>query len=145
MNEAQQNLARRLVEHPAWRWMPGMRLMEFEAGRAWRLCAKDERADSFHLTQESWRRLRQPAPCISTMSPDLTDPATVGCLLVLAREAWGDPGAYAVGSDVHGWTVCVLVVAGDATGVWPFDEHRHATEGEALAHAILAAPTKETT
>lgn len=25
MNEAQQQLARRLVEHPAWRWMPGMR------------------------------------------------------------------------------------------------------------------------
>jgi hypothetical protein len=26
--------------------------------------------------------------------PDLTDPATLGCLLALVREAWGDPGMF---------------------------------------------------
>lgn len=143
MNEAQQQLARRLIEHPAWRWMPGMRLLETETGRAWRLCAKDERADSFHLAQESGRRLRQPAPCISTMSPDFDDPATVGCLLALAREVLGDLAAHACVLEGHGygWTVCALVSVAEA----PVDDQRHATEGEAIAHAILAAPTKETT
>jgi len=27
------------------------------------------------------------------VTPDLTDPATLGCLLALVREAWGDPHA----------------------------------------------------
>ena len=31
----------------------------------------------------------------ATLLPDLTDPATLGCLLALVREAWGDPSIIA--------------------------------------------------
>jgi hypothetical protein len=36
--------------------------------------------------------------------PDLSDPATLGCLVVLAREALGEPGAYAAHYD-GSWTI----------------------------------------
>jgi hypothetical protein len=29
--------------------------------------------------------------CVEDFVPDLTDPATLGCLLALVREAWRDP------------------------------------------------------
>lgn len=52
--------------------------------------------DSFWL-QEGWL-------------PDLSDPATLGCLMALVREAWGDPYFYVVrgdvkikGTDIFGW------------------------------------------
>jgi hypothetical protein len=33
---------------------------------------------------------------------DVNDPATIGCLLALVRQAWGDPGIYAVGQNSQG-------------------------------------------
>jgi len=33
--------------------------------------------------------------------PDLTDPATVGCLLALVRDAWGDPTYLPTCLDAH--------------------------------------------
>jgi hypothetical protein len=65
--------------------------------------------------------------------PDLTDPATLGCLLALVREAWGDP--LAVVSPVWekgwmiGWRVC-FARSGFFAG----------TEAEALVAALEAAP-----
>jgi hypothetical protein len=40
----------------------------------------------------------------SGLLPDLTDPATVGCLLALVREAWGRDGIHArkMGDDIWG-------------------------------------------
>ncbi len=43
--------------------------------------------------------------------PDFTDPATVGCLLAAAREAWADPGigSRLMGERVAGakrWSIC---------------------------------------
>jgi hypothetical protein len=65
--------------------------------------------------------------------PDLTDPATLGCLLALVRQAWGDsslsPNPFTAGWE-YAW-------AGHGTsgpcGYWP-------TEAEALVAALESAP-----
>lgn len=70
--------------------------------------------------------------------PDLSDPATLGCLLALVREAWGDecacvlPVDYGPGDIM--W-VCQLTAGGRSLTA------RHwATEAEALVAALEAAP-----
>jgi hypothetical protein len=70
--------------------------------------------------------------------PDLTDPATLGCLLVLVREAWGDPHVYVLSCASDWFTVCSPNAEG---GKWlahpPIDG---STEAEALIAALEAAP-----
>ena len=63
--------------------------------------------------------------------PDLTDPATLGCLLALVREAYADPA------------FCIQCVA----GYWYEDSDKrelvprsNETEAEALVAALEAAP-----
>jgi len=58
--------------------------------------------------------------------PDLTDPATLGCLLALVREAWGDRYLCASLSPRKLWMV----------DGWSL----HDTEAEALVAALEAAP-----
>lgn len=65
-------LARRAVACKGWRWMPGMVTVPPFARR---LSAAD-----LALSLHDEKAL-----------PDLTDPATVGCLLALVREAHNDP------------------------------------------------------
>jgi hypothetical protein len=87
------DLARHLVTLPRWGWMPGMRV-----GRA--------RGDGLPWL---WTRLGDTfaRPCDGLLwLPDLTDPATLGCLLALVREAWGDPTI-----TTHCWRVSPAVVA----------------------------------
>ena len=71
-------LGRRAVACEGWRWMPGV-LARYK-GDAW--CRVTD-ADSFGLPT----RVRLPNP--RRAWPDFRDPATVGCLLALVREAWG--------------------------------------------------------
>jgi hypothetical protein len=66
--------------------------------------------------------------------PDLTDPCTLGGVLHLVREAWGDP------------TICSI----HKDGVWyvhsaTVDLAWHQTEAEALVAALEAAPARGTT
>jgi hypothetical protein len=65
--------------------------------------------------------------------PDLTDPATLGCLLALVREAWGDPSV-GIFRSALGQEWCVLIQKGGLQGF-------HApTEAAALVAALEAAP-----
>jgi hypothetical protein len=68
--------------------------------------------------------------------PDLTDPATLGCLLALVREAWGMPTGITVtySSDEGLWGVSW---SGATHGGWC---GRGKTEAEALVAALEDAP-----
>jgi hypothetical protein len=65
--------------------------------------------------------------------PDLTDPATLGCLLHLVREAWGGDGVF-VRLTASGWRV----MRGSVSSV--VNISAGATEAEALVAALEAAP-----
>ena len=65
--------------------------------------------------------------------PDLTDLATLGCLLALVREAYRDPYLCAVGDPDTGWRI-------DAVTAQVQDLHGYASEAEALVFALEGAP-----
>ena len=70
MTPADIALARRAVAAPGWRWMAGMRAV-------WPDGAGERVTEwSAGITHDG-------------ALPDLTDPATLGCLLALVRERWG--------------------------------------------------------
>ena len=71
-------LAKRAVRCKAWKWMPGMRYIAL-SGYRYRV------DDVAHAGGDTLSH-----DCM----PDLTDPATIGCLLHLVREHWGDGGAH---------------------------------------------------
>jgi hypothetical protein len=133
-------LARRAVACPGWRWLPGM-LIKTVGGPTDRIAGID--STYIHAWAESqqtenprgmWIRYR-----LDRMNkhgvPDLSDPATVGCLLALVREAWGNPLiCTAVDNTGCGW----WVEGGTEESRVPW--HLHDTEAAALVAALEAAP-----
>lgn len=120
-------LARRAVACKGWRWMPGMadqfgrRVMQVYPdglGFLWS-----------HLLENNVVR-------DADALPNLTDPATLGCLLALVREAWDMPTGITVGysDDEALWGVSW---AGATHGGWC---GRGKTEAKALVAALEAAP-----
>lgn len=123
------DLGWRAVACKGWRWMPGMgvrRWLDSDGLSAiTRVNVRAERS-TFWLA-EGW-------------VPDLTDPATLGCLTALVREAWADPRLVAIYCELahigqsEGWAV-------QSAGNWfPVAGHDYATEAEALVAALEAAP-----
>ena len=140
-------LGRRAVACEGWRWLPGMlgwrpdnhgvphpirfvegvESMEALAGTG----AGPLLASGYATCDGYWRS--------DDIMPDLTDPATLGCLLALVREAWGDPRLVAIYCEAvypgqsEGWAVQTadnrLPVAGEG----------HGSEAEALVAALEAA------
>jgi hypothetical protein len=120
-------LAVRLVACPQFCPLPGMRDMQ---GRTW-------------TPDLMWRWNR------TIDRPDLRDPATLGCVLALVREAYGDPALYVRLSDttrqsdgVRAWEVLGWLSRerspdrrGGSWRGWGY-----ATEAEALVAALEAAP-----
>jgi hypothetical protein len=103
--------ARRWTALRGWRWMPGM-LAVRDDGTPYRLsCAV---AASKVRPDHGWL-------------PDLTDPATCGCLLALAREITGRPWLYASYSHMSGcWFCGWTALAGDSESkAWLVACERH--------------------
>ena len=121
-------LARRAVACKGWRWMPGM--LTDEGRRVMRVWPDDLGIKWSHLLDN---RVVRDADAL----PDLTDPATLGCLLALVREAWGADFIDVVCEQANdledgGYVWRVNLPWGKGT--------RGPTEAEALVTALEAAP-----
>ena len=126
-------LARRAVACPGWRWMPGMRYQIVnERGQIGGWMRASDRVS--HLDA-----LYPVAGESEVALPDLDDPATLGCLLALVREAWGSHVSSIRTGD--GWSVRHMgrdgwAVGLSVVGITP-------CEAEALVAALEAAPRRE--
>ena len=137
MNPDQVDLARRAVASPHWRWMPGMAGQD-ALGVPFRCVLPHHSGGA--LVFAGMTTMPADADSLARMVPDLTDPATLGCILALVREAWGDSRLVAIYCEAahpgqsEGWAVqCAdnrLPVAGED----------HPTEAETLVAALEAAP-----
>jgi hypothetical protein len=129
MTEEQIALAKRAVACNGWRWMSGML-----------------RGDGFRCiwVDEEERELAAPTWCKNGMEwkngrtgskdlPDLTDPATLGCLLALVREARSEPTYLPTCLDVHdeAWVVNPPI---------PWRQTRYESYASVLVAALEAAP-----
>ena len=84
---AAEALARRAVAAPGWRWLPGM--LQTRGVERHRVEL------TFHVSLPGFG---------DPWLPDLTDPATIGCLLALVRDAYDDGGVHTY-RDLR-WLAC---------------------------------------
>jgi hypothetical protein len=77
-NNAKWAPARNAVACKAWRWMPGMR---FQVGSI--------------VARLTDNQCKGKLPLVADALPDLADPATLGCLLAIVRDAHGDATIFA--------------------------------------------------
>lgn len=106
-----------------FRWLPGMMRLRHAPGMADHLRREGRVPDG----RDDWDDAAWPAV------PDLSDPATIGALVALVREAYGRPDASVAWQetpDHRGWAV---VRAGRVLDLAP-------TEAAALWAALEAAP-----
>jgi hypothetical protein len=122
------DLAKRAVACKGWRWVPGM-LCIWPNGNEWRVgqvSGVDGKNDLPNYPSNGWG---DDYTDRTTGQPDLTDPATIGCLLYLVREAWSDSSlAACMSMDERTWQI-------DPTVSFRTGE----TEAEALVCALEAA------
>lgn len=132
MNE----LAQRAVACKGWRWMPGM-LATDGVSLACRVY-NDGLVLRWATNIPDW-----PLHSVDgneDFLPDLSDPATLGCLLALVREAWGGPAlsvtaGYTKDRKVE-WEVEHPHPDSLPEALWTYFD----SEAEALVAALEAAP-----
>ena len=117
MNEEMIGLSHRVVACKNWRWLPGMRCLPTEG----MVTVPLRLTDDLNWPHDLGLRL-----------PDISDPATLGCLLALVRDAWGDPYLCCVGDRETGWRLDGYAAVEDI--------HSYSSEAEALFVALRAAP-----
>lgn len=123
------DLARRAVACSRWRWMRGSTALilyrehpcaDVEPERTPHVVTHDGVLD---LSAHKWMGIANHDPL-----PDISDPATIGCLLALVREA-------------HAWLQSTEYVGdGDPVNPWRWGSFRGTSEAEALVNALRGAP-----
>ncbi len=107
MDEGLLALARLVVSSQHWRWMPGMllvetgfRVLDARRIRSWEMQVADDSVSSLRSKDGKWilswydeQQERERQTVTIEPLPDLTDVATLGCLLALVRDIY--PGAHA--------------------------------------------------
>jgi hypothetical protein len=73
-----EDLGRRAVACKHWRWMDGMQVEPLRFRVVW---LTEDMIGESDQTSYFWKN-------VPDIYPDLSDPATLGCLLALVREAW---------------------------------------------------------
>ena len=136
MTDAQSTLARAVVTWARWEWSAGMRAID-SGGHRWRILA-NVGGHGHHAQGEGHAGYTSGWETIADLLgavPDLTDPPTVGAMLALFRRVKDLPLAHVMPYD------------SESEGPrWRMTSHRwhahraHATEGEAIAYALLECP-----
>jgi hypothetical protein len=118
MTQDQIQIARALVASPHWRWMPGMltessnnyhrpaRIEALDGDTCGLTVIPDSDGPIFAAHHEWGIAGSFPRGCTL---PDLTDPATIGCLHALACERWGGWVIEAIPWDHRAWWMAVCV------------------------------------
>jgi hypothetical protein len=123
MTDEQKTLARRAVACRGWTWGPGM--LDLFGRRVRNVWPDDLGIHWSHI----------PESCVvrdADALPDLSDPATLGCLLALVREVRQEPTGFVVPTHAGGWSYYTRLIAAD----WYAGD----TEAEALLAALEGAP-----
>ncbi len=158
MSEKNTTLESRAVACKAWKWMDGMRFGPTTQGGsfphvpagAWYRIEEgcDSIADAVSEGQFGTLDDNNYADRLARVLPDLTDPATLGCLFVLVREAQGEPSGQLVFRWSHQlarfqWCFDTPPISeiGKTPSEWyPRNRSAGDTEAEALVAALEAAP-----
>jgi len=125
-------LGRRAVACRGWRWMPGMRQVRPCCDEAFRVCDEPASVDGHvHVGGSPYDWTLLPSDVV----PDFRDPATLGCLLALVREAWDMPRIGPFFSDGRWRVHSPILNIG-----FPIRDRKNNTEAAALVAALEAAP-----
>ena len=129
-------LARRAVTCPRWRWIPGM--LTTDGARV----EDVKRGDVLLVLAKGMRKAASAWGDGRNYAPDLSDPATLGCLLALVREAWSDPAISCACAGYVSGEYRYWVVEGHHHGSWFYQvsQKQYAHEAEALVAALESAP-----
>lgn len=129
--------SRQAVGLRRWRWTPGMLTREGQ-----RLLRPRKDGLWVGIDQDVWAMQRVLG--LRDALPDLSDPATLGCLLALVREAWEhtDERPVMVGRQGQLWVVTRAPDPNEEglAGMFSKILGKGATEAEALVAALEAAP-----
>jgi len=137
MSTELETLARRAVACKHWRWMPGMRGSWRGLDGYWFRVVRIQGSVVQCYDETSWSWENADTNIKPDDLPDLRDPATLGCLLALVREAHNAPAAYLMGSVSKQWVVHHFA---EPEGYWKPLTKWQRTEAAALVAALEAAP-----